>query len=341
MGRNAKYSVSAACFLFAAFLCLFPGEMILSVKEGLLLWYSQVLPSVFPFLIVIGVLIEIGAIGRIGRLLEPVMRPVFGIPGAGAFALIMGGVSGYPVGAKITADLREKKLITRGEAQRLMSFSNNPSPLFMLGAVGTSILGSVTAGYFIAFSNYLSALLVGLIFRFYEPEDGIRQEKHTAADGYGVRGGRKPLGMVLGDSVMYAVNTVVQIGGFILLFSALISMLKISHVLPLIAKVLAPVSMLGVDARLLEPFAAGTLEITNGIKMAGETTAAFSQKVILSGILVSFGGLSIFAQSASIFSKTDISAGVYLLSKILHGILTGLIMYLVYPAFMGQYIPAR
>jgi len=91
------------------------------------LWFNVVFPSLFPFFVASEILYRTGFIKAIGILLEPIMRP-FNVPGCGSFAFAMGITSGYPVGAKITASMREEKLLSKTESERLLSFTNNSGP---------------------------------------------------------------------------------------------------------------------------------------------------------------------------------------------------------------------
>ena len=63
------------------------------------------------------------------------MRPLFNVPGEGAYALLMGTISGYPVGAKVVTDLKEQGVCNDIECERLISFTNNSGPLFIVGLV--------------------------------------------------------------------------------------------------------------------------------------------------------------------------------------------------------------
>ena len=67
------------------------------------------------------------------------MRPIFNVPGEGSFAFIMGIISGYPTGAKILVNFRKNNIVSREECERLLSFSNNSGPLFIIGTVGSRI----------------------------------------------------------------------------------------------------------------------------------------------------------------------------------------------------------
>lgn len=79
--------------------------------EGLEVWWEVVFPSLLPFFIIAEILMGLGVVHFMGALMEPLMRPLFKVPGVGAFAMAMGLASGYPIGAKITAALRRKKIM--------------------------------------------------------------------------------------------------------------------------------------------------------------------------------------------------------------------------------------
>src|SRR5690625_2743361 len=121
--------------LLTGSLILYPQEVFEASIQGLNLWWEIVFPALLPFFIMSELLISLGAISIIGVLFEPIMRPLFNVPGAGSLALIMGLASGYPTGAKITAQLREEGKLSREEAERLVSFTNASSPLFIFGAI--------------------------------------------------------------------------------------------------------------------------------------------------------------------------------------------------------------
>ena len=101
---------------------------------------------------------EWGVVQFIGALLEPVMRPLFRIPGASAFAVALGLASGYPMGAKITAELRREELCTQIEAERLLCFANTAGPLFIAGAVSVGMFGRPDLAAVLFTAHYLSAL---------------------------------------------------------------------------------------------------------------------------------------------------------------------------------------
>ena len=74
------------------------------------------------------------------------MNPLFNVPGEGSYAFIMGIISGYPVGAKIINKFVEEGTCTKSEAERMLAFTNNSGPLFIIGTVGISLFGDIKIG---------------------------------------------------------------------------------------------------------------------------------------------------------------------------------------------------
>ena len=154
--------------LFLLFLLLYSKNNLEAAKSGLLLWANSILPSLLPFFIATELLGYTNIVSFLGRLLNKLMRPFFNVPGEGAFALIMGIISGYPVGAKIVANLKAQKLCTDIEAERLIAFTNNSGPLFIIGTVGVGLFSNASLGLLIFLCHILACLTVGFIFRWWK-----------------------------------------------------------------------------------------------------------------------------------------------------------------------------
>ncbi len=281
--------------IFNLFILIFPENIMLSAERGLILWYKYALPALFPFMVGINFLKNTPFPLFLSRILSPITDRLFKIKGYGTFAMVSGLLSGYPVGAKTLCDLYNEGRITKGEAIYLISFCNNSGPLFMLGTVGAGLLGRRDLGIFLLVVHYLSALSIALIM----PRPHVHIEKNISQSYI-------PLGKNLEQSLMSAISAIVAVGGYIVLFSIISSMLdSITSTLHI---------------RLSEPYSAllyGLLEITNGCSRIKHITPLTLG--IISGI-IAFGGLSVQCQSMGYISKTDIPAGRYMLSKALQGI---------------------
>ncbi len=322
---------TVATFLAVAIIT-FPDQSFEASIRGLNLWLEIVFPSLLPFFIVAELLLAFGVVKFIGVLLEPLMRPLFNVPGAGGVVMGMGLASGYPSGAKISARLRQENVLTKTEAERLVAFTNASNPLFIFGAIAVGFFHDPKLGFLIAICHYSACILVGLCMRFYKQNEDDRTED----DQRNIRGstfGRalyalhhhrtshsEPLGKILGDAVMSSIRTLVMIGGFIILFSVLNKLLFLTGVSSVIASSIEKVlTIFSQPKDLALPILSGVFEITLGAQMIAQTdhTTLFAQVILVSAILA-FNGLSIQSQVASILANTDIRFAPYFFGRLLH-----------------------
>lgn len=152
-----------------------PRETVTAASAGIKLWYLVVIPALLPFFIIAELLVSLRFVNFLGILLEPIMRPVFRLPGCSSLVVVMGFTSGFPVGAILTKKLYDDHMLTANEAERLVSFTNNSSPLFILGAVGVGMFANPVAGYLLAAAHYLSNLCLGFLFSLTAEKNSIWQ----------------------------------------------------------------------------------------------------------------------------------------------------------------------
>ena len=86
----------------------------------------------------------------------------------GAYAMLMGSISGYPSGAKIVTNFRQNNMCTKEECERLLAFTNNSGPLFIIGTVGISLFYDSLIGVLLFITHLLACLTVGILFRFWK-----------------------------------------------------------------------------------------------------------------------------------------------------------------------------
>lgn len=345
-GQAARLLWTACALAFAVSMIFQPGEVFEGATMGLKTWWNIVFPSLLPFFIVSDLLMSFGLVHFIGVLAEPLMRPLFNVPGSGSFVLCVGYTSGYPIGAMVTARLRSQGLCTRVEAERLMSFTNNSSPLFMLVAVSVGMFGRPELGFFIAGAHYLANLTLGFLLRFYGRGDReslpVRGNPYESIFTRAVReltsAWRKetrPLGKIIGDAVKNAVNSLLAIGGFIILFAVIIKLFTKAGLISLMAGALGVVLYpLGFSPEIMPALASGFLEMTIGSKTAAESPVPLIQQMVAVQLILAWSGLSVHAQVASMISETDIRMFPFILSRIAHAALAAFYtIFLFGPAF--------
>src|SRR5699024_10592490 len=169
MEKHKLITASIAFFVLSITLSLiiFPEVACQSSVKGLHTWWEVVFPAVLPFFIMAELLIGCGIVQCIGVVFQPIMGAVFIVPGGVSLAWIIGMASRYPAGAKITALLRKNNEITKVEAERLVSFTDAASPLFIFGAIAVGFFHHASLGILIAICHYLGNLFVGITMRFY------------------------------------------------------------------------------------------------------------------------------------------------------------------------------
>lgn len=336
-----KRNILALVFLIFAFsLLLFSSNNLPAIKKGLSLWANSVVPSLFPFFVATELLMNTNFVNILGRFLNKFMKPLFNIRGEGSFGFIMGLISGYPVGAKIACDFRENNICSKEECERLLSFTNNSGPLFIFGTVGISMFGNSTIGLLLLITHILACITVGIVFRFWKfnsnSSDYVGNKNSNSKKYKNVTFFN--LGEVLGKSITNSISTVLMIGGFVVIFSSIISILNASGILNSLIIVLTPIfDFLHIDNSFIYGILTGFLEITNGISsICNVHIKDISINIILTAFLLGFGGLSVLLQVLSITSKTDLSIKPYIYGKLLHGALAAFYTFIaiyIFPFF--------
>jgi sporulation integral membrane protein YlbJ len=262
------------------------------------------------------------------------MKPLFNIRGEGSFALIMGIISGYPIGAKIATQFRENNVCSKEECERLLSFTNNSGPLFIIGTVGISMFGNSTIGLLLFITHILACITVGILFRFWKYNSNSFKDDYL--NSYNKKSKKNndlsfsSLGEIIGNSITNSISTIMMIGGFVVLFSVVISILNSSKVISVLSLLLVPLfNMLNIPTSFISPFLTGLVEITNGINIISSIPMKMiSVNIIFTSFLLGFGGVSILLQVFSIVSKTDLSIKPYVIGKLLHGIFAAFYTYI-------------
>ena len=230
-----KVIISFIFCVFTICLIIFSKTNLTATKSGLELWSTFVLPSLLPFFIAVELLKYTDIIKILGKLFNPIMRPIFNVPGAASFALIMGIISGYPTGAKIVSDFKKEGICSDIECERLIAFTNNSGPLFIISTVGISFLGDTRTGILLFITHILACLSVGFLFRWWKNGKKSNYSNNSNLLSQPEKNNKKAnlnnLGEILATSIMNSINTIIMIGGFVTIFSVIVSILKESQIL--------------------------------------------------------------------------------------------------------------
>lgn len=204
--------------LLAGFIgfCLFsmPEVCTNGVKEGILVCGSTVIPSLFPFMAVSGFLLQSGLTKLGARTLTPLTRRLFRLPGECAGVIFMSLVGGFPIGAKMAAQLIEQKRITQNQAMRMCLFCIGAGPAFVISAVGYSVFKSTRAGVLLYASTCLAALLFGMLVSAFDDGTPIEAPKKQ------IFAVNSPA-TALTEAVSGAIHATLNICAWVLLFSCI------------------------------------------------------------------------------------------------------------------------
>lgn len=291
---------------------------------GLELWFSKMIPALLPFMILSGIMVRLNLTERMSMAIYPVVGPLYKVRKNVCYCMLLGFLCGFPMGAKVTGELRERGMLTQREAQYLLAFCNNIGPVYFCSFVLPLLGRRLVLPYL--FGMYGIPLLYGLILRYTVYSDiGIVSVKQAAVSTIGkLTAGRRMQSTVgkLTDgkrtqselkscelppeekstwllvleaaeqSVQASIQSILMLGGYMVLFNL---MNLVPHVL------------LGRPLTVMGPL----LEITGGLGMLQQSLPLYSL------LALSFGGLSCIAQTYSCIRNTDLSLPGYIFHKIL------------------------
>ena len=191
--------------------------------------------------------------------------------------------------------------------------------------------------------HYLGAISVGLIYRNYGKE---KRSKHHGSIVNNIKnllnstGDQKGFFISFGNAVVSGVNTLLAVGGFVIIFSVAFKILSLFQVIDCISYILCFLfSSFGLTKEICSAFISGLFEITIGCNnITSISCLSEAVKASLCSFIIGFSGLSILAQCCSFIAKTDIKTNIYIVNKFLHGILAGIYVFLLYP-FSKTYLP--
>lgn len=293
------FLVSLSIFVFALTLSALLAPMISEgVRSGILFCFSVIIPSIFPFMILADLLVFFMHFEKI-KFLRGLFSRLFKINGYAISVFLIGLISGFPIGAKLSRELYISGKISKNECERLIGISNNASPAFVISGVGYGLFGSLKLGLLLYFISIISSAFAGLITaRFAKNEFEI---EYNAISSFSFT-----------ESVKSATRACINICGFICFFSVIIHFINQS-----------------LKNELLVAFLSSFLEIGNAAKFISSVSLPELIKLPLLSFAIGFSGLSVHFQSKSILSDTDISMNKYYLMKLLSATLSAAIMLLI------------
>lgn len=301
-------------------LILCPAASAGGARTGLLLCSGVIIPSLFPFMVLANLFLELGLPHRLGQVLAPVMKKLFGVSGAGSAAFILGVSGGYPLGAITISEMYSNGVLKKKEAEHLLSFCDNSGPAFIVSVAGSAVFGSVEIGFFLYGVHIFAALLTGILLRNKAKNFSPVSLPITAISFSGA----------FTNSIKRAAATIVTVCGFVVFFSVLVGLLDSSGTLSLLSGDIS--AHLGTELHFSRSLLTGFLELGTGTSsMLGLSTNA--ENLALCSFIIGWGGISVHAQASAVISEGGLNPARHTLGKLLHGGLSALITLFAYPIF--------
>lgn len=294
------------CVTAAILLLRFPAAAATGVSRGLAVCGEVIVPSLFPFLVLTGVFIRTGLAARVGRRLDGITRRLFGLPGCCGAVLLIGAVGGYPAGACAVRDLLDRGEIGRKEASHLLLCCVNGGPAFIIGTVGARLLGSAYKGVLLYIAHLAASFLIALFLRrrFESGNEKVPPIRDL------------PFAAALSAAVERAVTAVLTMSGFVLLFSAFLTLSEVVGITDVL-------SFPFTDSALVSAIYAAVFEVSCGCVELASCRLPMGTTAFLLGCALGFGGISVSAQIGGTLSDQLTLGRRYYLARGAHALLGG------------------
>ena len=292
-----------------------PEVYITSCLNGIMVWATVVLPALLPFMFFTKTLTELGVADILASKFK-LFPKIFKVPSLAIYVFILSILSGYPVGAKIVADLYESGAISKEEAYKITTFTSNSGPMFILGSVGIGMLASRKLGIIILISHILGALINGLIYRNHKENSTEINKKIIEKNN-----------LSIGDLMWNTVHSVLIIGGFIALFFVIIEIINNLNIFSPISNLFSKI--FNCDANIFTAIFNGIFEITRGCLDISKLGLSELVSGTLCTFIISFGGLATAMQALVFLKKFDMRFSFFIKQKITHAIFASVIYFIL------------
>ena len=319
---------------FAVILCLFAKETSQVAKNAIYLCLDIVIPSLFPFFVLSRIIIPYISLFPCPKILKRFIERVLYLPYYTIFIILLGFISGYPSGAKMTRDLLDEKLIDSRQASKLLPMANNSSPLFIVGTIGAGLFKSVKLGVFLLLIHWVSGLTASIItgkLAFRNRNDNPIH--YGGAHHYEYKKSALTtvsLPALITASVEEAAILCIKVSGYIVFFAVISELLSLLGVFSLLAGLFSLLftgsSHTSVSSEFITALLRGFMEITSGAQAVYNLKSIqFNVQLVVVSIIFGFAGFSVHTQIMGIMKGTGCKYRVLFLGKLLHGIIAGIL----------------
>ena len=285
---------------FIGILLCFPDITIGYAYQGLTQWATKMVPTLFPFMIISSMMIHTGVDSYLTKVLKPFLKPLFACSSNGLYAIVMGFLCGFPMGAKAACDLRKSKKISKAEAEYLLAFCNNIGPTYFLGIIFPFL---EQCGYhnkfLLLFGLYGIPLLYGIFL------GKITQASRLAANNPVTNSDEKqihvPITTALRLACLSSIQSILLLGGYVTFVNAFRAIPELLSLSPCINSIIG-----------------GFLEIVYGIPgIFNNEQFPMNWKAFFIMTALSFSGICCMLQTSSVTIEEELSMKKYIFHKLM------------------------
>ena len=304
-----KWDFDSFLVLFSSLIALllllsFPSEVSRGVRDGLALCYRAIIPAVFPFAILAEMIVT-ADLTPLDKTLGRAVGAPLGVSPIGGRTVLLGFLFGFPLGAKMVAELYKQHRLEEEEAERLLFASALPSPAFLISGVGVSMLGDVRCGLVLMLISALSAFAVSMLL----PRKRGKAPRTIQEVSLPSISGRS-----LNLAIAGAARSTLTVTATVTCFSILSALTARLIRDPVISKTISAILELGSGT------AGASALILSGVGLGR----------LLLGFAVSFSGLSVYLQIRAVIADSGLRARWYLPAKLVSGAISAALCFFVF-----------
>ncbi len=314
-------------FLFAiTILLMLSKQNFESTSLCIMTFLYSVAPSLFPFIFFTEFILNTDIINILSKCIGRIIEKIFGTSKNSTIAIIIGFLCGFPMGAKTVSSLYANNFITKKEATKLLAFVNNNNPIFIISTIGIAMFQSITIGIILLISHYTASIIIGISLNIIESTSIIHKKSENlnsfdkktlkTANSFEKKYSNISFFDLIRKSILNTFVTLGTILGFIIIFNLLFNICKIL------------LNQINVSPTVTS-FISGIFEVTLGTKNIATLNIEIESKVIIASFLLGFSGLCILSQIYSTVYMHKFKFKNILIPKIFHGLISGIITFLL------------
>lgn len=343
-----SFLIAASLITVVVSVVSFPEASFQSSLKSLRIWWDIVFPALLPFFILMEIAEALGLLHGLGLAFAPAAHRIFRIPGIGSWAIAFGATIGFPAGAKMTTKLKQKGSINTDQGNRLLAISHIAGPVTTIAAIGVGFFHSAQLGWFLFLIQWISLAVMLPFLRSQKPaavhlyamsnETNLTQSfsslwkriPEAVADARKEDG--RSFGQILGDAVSHSVQTLMVIGGTMMMFSVVTTAIEHLPFEKLLSIIIGKETSTHWETNL-HLVLTGIFEPHLGAALISQSSLPFIWQISLVSAILAWSGLAFHLQVQSLISRTGLSYRYFLYAKLWQTIIAFIASFLLWKPF--------